>query len=167
MSRSVALARTAVVLLVATTAACTAPATADREPAGPSSEQVGRWLDAQSRATGDDVVASAASRVSADGQADAPVPGGDAQPDVSVALDSPTRVAGAHLDCTGPGTVDVTVSVTSGSGTSTTTVHDVPCDSDGRDVPLAVGDAVGLGFSGSGAERDGAWSAWVRGQHAG
>lgn len=68
--------------------------------------------------------------------------------------------------CFGKGTLDLTVHVTSaaeaGTQTVATTFPDLPCGVE-TELALDVGGVTEVGFSVSGADRDGAWSAAVLG----
>lgn len=68
--------------------------------------------------------------------------------------------------CLGEGTLDLTVHVTSaaevGAQTVATTFPDLPCGED-TELALEADGVTEVGFSVSGADRDGAWSAAVLG----
>ncbi|WP_282944074.1 hypothetical protein [Cellulomonas endometrii] len=144
-------------LLCAGAAACSPPAATD-------DDAVVRWMDARADDAGaDGVLGQATARVGTADREPAAAPGA-----VALTFDEPIQVQGLRLSCVGDGTVDLTVYVTTGTaggGTSTEalTYADVACGSTVHEEPLAVQDATGIGFSGSGADRAGAWHAVVVG----
>jgi hypothetical protein len=93
-------------------------------------------------------------------------------PSVRLSYESPAALDGVIASCFGEGTVDLTVHVTTSSaasrqtGTTTqtvaTTFPDLPCGED-TELALDVDGVTEVGFSVSGADRDGAWSAAVLG----
>ena len=87
-------------------------------------------------------------------------------PAVILSYESPAALDGVTASCFGEGTLDLTVHVTSaaevGAQTVATTFPDLPCGED-TELALDVDDVTEVGFSVSGADRDGAWSAAVLG----
>lgn len=87
---------------------------------------------------------------------------GQQRPGTSLSYETPVTLEGVVASCFGEGTVDLAVFVSTVSGevtyTTTTEFPDLPCGED-SELSLEVDDVTVIGFSVSGAERDGAWSA--------
>lgn len=146
----------AAAVLALLAAACTAPT-------GPTPEEVSAWMADQ-----DDAPPPAGLLGSATGRVDAgePAPTGPAQ--ISLDFAAAARLDGVRLSCQGEGTLDFDVSVTTeaaagGTRTEVVAFRDVPCGPEARDEALDATGVVGVGVSGYGAERPGAWHALVLG----
>lgn len=83
-------------------------------------------------------------------------------PGVTLSYETPVALEGVVASCFGEGTIDLTVHVTTVSGEITydasTEFPDLPCGED-SELTLEADDVTVIGFSVSGAERDGAYSA--------
>lgn len=151
----VARAAAAALLALFAAAACTAPT-------GPSPEEVSAWMADQ-----DDAAPPPGLLGSATGRVDpgAPAPTGPAQ--ISLDFETATRLDGVRLSCQGEGSLDFDVSVTTEAAGRTWTevvaFPDVPCGPDARDEALDATGVVGVGVTGHGADRAGAWHALVLG----
>ncbi|ACZ22626.1 hypothetical protein Sked_27220 [Sanguibacter keddieii DSM 10542] len=83
-------------------------------------------------------------------------------PGVTLSYETPVVLEGVLASCFGDGTVDLTVHVATVSGEITydtsTEFPDLPCGED-SELTLEADDVTAIGFSVSGVERDGAYSA--------
>lgn len=146
----------AVAALALLAAGCTAPT-------GPTPEEVTAWMDEQDAAP-----PPAALLGSATGRVDAGDPAPTGPPQVSLGFDTAAQLDGVRLSCQGDGSLDFDVSVTTeaaegGTRTEVVAFPDVPCGAEARDEALDATGVVGVGVTGYGADRAGAWHALVLG----
>ena len=145
--------------------------TSEETPVGGPSEEIQQWMNQQPFAGvfTEDSLGSASGVVVPTEELDDEQA---AQQSVAVELgQGQVAVRGVLASCFGESTVDLTVhlSTTSdGAGTETTatTFRALPCGED-TELALEADGVTGVGFSVSGADRDGAWSAMVLGASQG
>ena len=144
--------------------------TSEETPVGGPSEEIQQWMNRPlAEVLTEDSLGSASGVVVPTEELDDEQA---AQQPVAVELgQGQVAVRGVLASCFGESTVDLTVhlSTTSdGAGTerTATTFRALPCGED-TELALQADGVTGVGFSVSGADRDGAWSAMVLGQSQG
>ena len=145
-------------------------ATSEETPVGGPSEEIQEWMNRPfAGVSTEDSLGSASGVVVSTKELDDEQA---AQQPVAVELgQGQVAVRGVLASCFGESTVDLTVhlSTTSdGAGTerTATTFRALPCGED-TELALEADGVTGVGFSVSGADRDGAWSAMVLGPSQG
>lgn len=136
-------------------------------PAGAGDEEITAWMDDQAAAPlPDDLLGAATARVDPADPAPAESTG-----EITLRFAQAAELDGVRLSCLGDGALDFLVYVTTEANAGITqtdvlTFPDVPCGADPQEEALDLTGVVGVGVTGAGADRRGAWQALVLGTPA-
>ncbi|GIG34906.1 hypothetical protein [Cellulomonas pakistanensis] len=136
-------------------------------PTGADDEAVTAWMDERAAEPApDDLLGTAAARVGPEDPAPA-----DSSGAVALRFAAAAHLDGVRLSCLGDGALDFHVYVTTEANAGITqtdvlTFPDVPCGAEAREKALDLTGVVGVGVTGAGADRRGAWHALVLGTPA-
>jgi hypothetical protein len=160
MTRAFAIRAAAAALLVLAVAGCSSPA-------GAGDEEITAWMDDQAAAPlPDDLLGTATARVDPEDPGPAESTG-----EITLRFAEDAQLDGVRLSCLGDGALDFHVYVTTEANAGITqtdvlTFPEVPCGAEAQEEPLDLTGVVGVGVTGTAADRPGAWHALVLGTPA-
>lgn len=160
MTRAFAIRAATALVLGLAVAGCSAAA-------GAEDEEITSWMDDQAAAPRpDDLLGTATARVD---PAD-PEPA-ESTAEITLSFAEAAQLDGVRLSCLGEGALDFRVYVTTEANAGITqtdvlTFPGVPCGAEPQEEALDLTGVVGVGVTGTGADRRGAWHAVVLGTDA-